>query len=74
SSARRVYVLRGGEPVAVDVRAGLTDGTSTEVLSGDLREGDLVVLDALAKGVKPAATAMPGMTPARGGGGRRSGI
>ncbi|HQY63260.1 MAG: efflux RND transporter periplasmic adaptor subunit [Myxococcales bacterium] len=81
ASARRLYVLRGAELVAVEVRTGLTDGSATEVLSGDLREGDLVVLDAVARGVKPATTAMPGMGPARGGGGgggggggRRSGI
>lgn len=73
SSARRLYVLRNGEPVAVDVRTGLTDGTSTEVLSGELNEGELVVLDALTRGVKAAATGMPGMTPS-GGGGRRSGM
>jgi HlyD family secretion protein len=37
-----VYVLRDGEPVAVNVMVGGTDGTSTEI-TGDIREGDLVI-------------------------------
>jgi HlyD family secretion protein len=44
SSRGRVWVLRAGEPVAVPVAVGLTDGTSAEVLNGDLHEGDRVVV------------------------------
>ncbi len=75
-TSRRVYVLRAGEPVGIDVRIGLSDGTSSEVLSGDLAEGEQVVIDAVVRGAKPATTAMPGMgptpSPGGGGGGRRS--
>jgi HlyD family secretion protein len=35
-----------GQPVAVEVRTGLTDGTSTEILAGPLKEGDEVILGA----------------------------
>jgi len=42
---RTVYVLRDGQPEAVRVRAGSSDGESTEILSG-LKEGDPVVTDA----------------------------
>jgi HlyD family secretion protein len=43
SSAGRVYVLEGGQPKAADVRLGLTDGSSTELVSG-LAEGAEVVV------------------------------
>ena len=39
----RVYVLRDGEPVAVSVTTGLDDDSYTEVVSGDLKAGDLVI-------------------------------
>ncbi len=35
-----------GQPSPLDVRFGLTDGTSTELLEGPLKEGDAVVLGA----------------------------
>lgn len=43
SSAGRVYVLENGRANAADVRLGLTDGTSTEVVGG-LTEGAEVVI------------------------------
>jgi HlyD family secretion protein len=43
SAAGRVYVLENAEPKALDVRLGLTDGTSTEVVSG-LAEGAEVII------------------------------
>jgi HlyD family secretion protein len=44
--ARTIWVLRAGVPQAVAIHAGLTDGTVTEVVDGDLHEGDAVVTDA----------------------------
>lgn len=38
-----VWVLRDGEPVQVPVRIGASDGQRTEILSGELREGDEVI-------------------------------
>lgn len=40
-----VWVLVGGEPQRVPVRTGLTDGQFTEILRGDLNEGDQVITD-----------------------------
>jgi HlyD family secretion protein len=44
---RKLWLLRDGVAVAVAVTAGLSDGRRTEV-SGDLREGDAVIVDQLA--------------------------
>lgn len=44
---KTLWVLRGLKPEQVRVRTGLTDGTVTEVLEGDLHEGDLVVTEAV---------------------------
>ena len=43
SEGRPLYVLRNGEPQAVRVVTGATDGTSIEVISG-LSQGDQVIL------------------------------
>src|SRR5262249_49965557 len=40
----RVWVLRDGKPAAVPVRVGLDDGTSAEVVSGEVQEGDRVIV------------------------------
>ncbi len=40
----RVFVLRGGSRVVVPVTAGLDDDNFTEILSGDLKEGDTAIL------------------------------
>jgi HlyD family secretion protein len=39
-----LWVLDGEKPRMVTVRAGITDGTLTEVASEDLHEGDLVIV------------------------------
>lgn len=38
-----VWVLRDGEPVAVPVRTGATDGSYTEITGGGLKAGDQVI-------------------------------
>jgi HlyD family secretion protein len=43
---RTVWVLASGTPRRIDVKVGLTDGTMTEVVSGDLHEGDALILEA----------------------------
>jgi HlyD family secretion protein len=40
----RVWVLSGGKPVVKEVRAGLDDGTYSEIVAGDLRQGDAVII------------------------------
>jgi hypothetical protein len=41
--ASRVYKLVDGKPVAVSVRAGVSDANYTEVLGGEIAEGDKLV-------------------------------
>jgi HlyD family secretion protein len=43
SDRKTVYVLRNGAPVAVRIRVGITDGSTTEIVEGDLHEGDQVI-------------------------------
>lgn len=43
---RAVWVLRGGKPERVVVRVGLSDGTVTEIVDGDLHEGDDLIVEA----------------------------
>ena len=40
----RLWVLRDGQPVAVDIVAGLDDENFTEVVRGDLHEGDQIIV------------------------------
>jgi HlyD family secretion protein len=65
-SAGRVYVLDGeGKPKAVPLTLGITDGTATEVLRGDLKEGQEIIagiLGAGGAGARPGAPA-PGGSP-----------
>jgi HlyD family secretion protein len=51
----RVYVLVDGKPSPVALRTGLTDGTSTEIVSDALKEGDEVIVGTLAGSSSPAA-------------------
>jgi HlyD family secretion protein len=45
AAAGRVWVVgENGQPKAVEVRLGLTDGSSTEIAEGPLREGAEVIL------------------------------
>lgn len=62
-----VYVLKDGEPSAVPVRVGATDGTSTEVASPQLKVGDQVIV-----GGGPKAK-VKARTPLSGGGGQARG-
>jgi HlyD family secretion protein len=61
----RVFVERDGKPVAVALRLGVTDGSTTEVLGGDLAEGTAVIIGG---GPRPqtgqgAPETMPGQRP-----------
>jgi HlyD family secretion protein len=77
---RRVWVLgQDGQPQPRRIKVGLTDGAATEVLEGDLREGEIVVTGQNVSGAsKPQTTgqAAPGFggAPRTGGaGGGRGG-
>jgi HlyD family secretion protein len=45
SNQQRVWVLRDGEPVAVSVNTGSTDGVMTEITGGDITVGTETVTD-----------------------------
>lgn len=58
---RSVWALRDGKPQMVPLRIGLSDGNMTEMLEGDLREGEAVIVDAsAADGQASGAPAAPG--------------
>jgi HlyD family secretion protein len=42
---RVVYVLRNGKPEAVKITLGASSDTMSELLGGDIQEGDLIVLN-----------------------------
>lgn len=44
-TAKQVWVLQGGAPVAVSVTPGISDGRMTEITGGDLTEGMAVITD-----------------------------
>jgi HlyD family secretion protein len=62
ASAGRVYVLEAGEPKALEVRLGLTDGSATELVAGGLAEGVEVIIGVADAG-RGAASAPGGGLP-----------
>ncbi|HZS36903.1 MAG TPA: efflux RND transporter periplasmic adaptor subunit [Polyangia bacterium] len=55
---RTLWLLRNNQPVMVSVRTGVTDGTTSEILEGDLKPGDQVITE-VTGGSAPAAAAAP---------------
>ena len=47
----RIYVLKDGKAQPVDVQLGISDGSRTEVVAGDLKENDPVII-AIASGAQ----------------------
>jgi HlyD family secretion protein len=62
-----VYEAQGpkGEPKPVEIRPGITDGRNTQVVSGDLKPGDTVIVGLTTAKANTTGSALPG------GGGRR---
>ncbi len=58
SQTQTIYVLNQGQPKAVRVQFGLSDGNYLEVLNG-LSEGQPIVAGTVSKGSAPAATQAP---------------
>ena len=44
-SQRRVWALRAGRPQLVPIKVGLSDGTISELVEGDLKEGDALITE-----------------------------
>lgn len=66
--SRMLFVLRDGHPVPVPVKVGLSDGTVTEVQTGELHEGDPIIT-AQAGGAQSPQGSQPGGAGQRPGGG-----
>ncbi len=49
-SGPAVWVLENGKPKRVAVTLGITDGINTEVLAGDLKDGQAVIVEQLQQG------------------------
>ena len=45
---RTLYVLENGQPKAVSVHVGVSDGKETQIVSGELRAGDAVIVSSKA--------------------------
>ncbi|KFE64869.1 efflux RND transporter periplasmic adaptor subunit [Hyalangium minutum] len=59
AGGKTLFVLRDGQAAPVPVKTGLTDGSVTEVVEGELREGDRIIT-AMATGAQgSAATKSP---------------
>jgi len=74
TDVRTVWVLDILDPRPVRVRVGLSDGSLTEVVEGDLKVGDALVTEAIGGDDAPkanTATTPPGGAPPAGGGLRR---
>jgi HlyD family secretion protein len=57
----RVWLLRDGRPTPVRVTAGLSDGTLVEITSGELHEGDHVIVKEISDDkTAPRVAAAPG--------------
>jgi len=50
SNQQRVWVLKDGQPVAVPVTTGATDGVMTEILDGEVEPGMSLVVDIISRG------------------------
>jgi HlyD family secretion protein len=68
---RTVWLLRLGHPQSVAVRTGVSDGSLTEIVEGELHEGDLVVVDASLAGSGDAAGGSSAAPPGGGPPGMR---
>jgi HlyD family secretion protein len=70
-----LWVLRDGKPSAVKVRRGIQNTRHAEILSDELKEGDLVIVGSTGGAQQgPAASTNPFMPQMPRGGGRRGGF
>jgi HlyD family secretion protein len=44
---RALWLLRGEQPVSEVIKIGISDGTTTEVRSGEVRPGDRAIVEAV---------------------------
>ena len=63
-----MWVLRDGQPAPVTITIGISDGSFTEVVGGELKEGDAIITGA-SGGATPAAATKSSSPFNQGGGG-----
>jgi len=51
-----VWLLEQGTPKRVSITPGISDGNFTEIVSGDLKEGQQIIIESLKKNKAPAAS------------------
>jgi HlyD family secretion protein len=56
-----VWVLEQGTPKRVAITPGISDGISTEIVAGDLKEGQQVIVESLKKGKTQSGQSGPRM-------------
>jgi HlyD family secretion protein len=54
-----VWILAGKKPERVRIATGISDGSYTEVVSGDLKEGSEVIVEATGEAAKKAGSSPP---------------
>ena len=71
NAKKTVWVLHGTKPEPVLVKTGVSDGSFSEIVEGDVKEGDLLVTEATggAKSGMPSVNPFGGGPPGGGGGG-----
>jgi HlyD family secretion protein len=60
SDRRTAWLLASGKPKSASLRVGVSDGSMTEIVEGELKEGDLVITEATGGSSPAAAQAAPG--------------
>ncbi len=60
---QKVYILKDDKPVPVTIRTGLSDTGFTEIVEGDLKEGNEVIVEQIDKSKKKSGSGSPHMGP-----------
>jgi HlyD family secretion protein len=56
-----VWILEDGQPKRVTITLGITDGTETEIVSGDLQDGQEIIVETIKKKATTSSPAGPRM-------------
>jgi HlyD family secretion protein len=60
---QKVYVLKENIPTAVQIKTGIANNSSVELVEGDLKEGDEVIIEQVGGDSKRKSAGMGGMGP-----------
>ncbi|HBO84108.1 MAG: hypothetical protein A2073_07890 [Deltaproteobacteria bacterium GWC2_42_11] len=58
---KKVWVLKNGKPAPIPVKTGISDGNYTEITEGDIKEGDEVITETVAKKPEYGKGGQPGI-------------